>query len=176
MVRAWLADGGFSAEDMREARRRSLQPDKEQVAKTNALVEIVNARLAIFGRKRQVTPCDGNCQFIAVARGLGLADEAHLKLREDVVEYLISHRSEFEEFQAEGSWDRYIEDISTPNVGWGDYLTLIILTRLFYSEIQIVSDGPEPPYVQTITPPEIRKSGIVIVHYGEVHYESTVPI
>ena len=144
--------------------------------KQNALIEIVNDRLAIFGRRREITPSDNNCQFIAVARGAGLTDEAHIDLRARVVKYLKDHRSEFEVFMVEGSWNRYIKYISTVGVGWGDNLTLAVLTRLLQCEIQVVSDLPAGNYVQTLTPPEILKPAIVIVHYGEVHYESTVRI
>ena len=80
-------DSPERSEDMREACRRSLQPDLKHIAKENALIEIVNTRLAFLDRKRQVTPSDGNCQFIAVARGLGKPDAAHSELRSEVVKY-----------------------------------------------------------------------------------------
>ena len=136
----------------------------------------MNTRLAFLGRKRQVIPFDGNCQFIVVACGLGKPDAAHIELRSEVVKYFINNRREFDEFQTVGSWDTYIEYISTVGVGWGDHLSLTVLTRLYHCEIQIVQDVSAPAFVQTITPPEIRIPGIVIVHYDEVHYESTVPI
>ena len=174
VVREWIANGGYSASDIAKAIQLSLRPDPEQLAKRNAQLEIVNGRLAIFGRKREVTPSDGNCQFIAVARGLGKPDAAHLELRSEVVKYLIDNRREIQGFQGEGSWDTYIEYISSPDRGWGDHVTLTVLSRVYHCEIQVVRDVATPPFVTTMTPPEIRKAGIVLVHYGEVHYESTV--
>ena len=73
---------------MREARRKSLEPDAAQIANKTVLIAIVDSRLAVFGRRRESTPSDGNCQFIAVARGLGFGDEKHLELRREVVSYL----------------------------------------------------------------------------------------
>ena len=175
VVQAWMGNGGFSADDIDKAVQLSLQPDPEQVAKRNARSELVNGRLEFFGRKREGTPTDGNCQFIAVARGLGRPDAAHLELRKEVVEYLKKNRREFKEFTVEGSWDAYIEYISAAG-GWGDHVTLTVLSRLYYCEFQIVTDRSTLPFVTTITPPEIRRPGIVLVHYGEVHYESTVTI
>ena len=174
VLREWIANGGYSASDLEKAVQLSLQPDPEQVAKRKARLEIVNGRLAILGRMREVTPSDGNCQFIAVARGLGKPDDAHLELRSEVVNYIINNRREFQEFQTEGSWDTYIEYLSSPDLGWGDHVSLTVLSRLYYCEITIVTDRSTPPFVTTITPPEIRRSGMVLVHYGEVHYESTV--
>ena len=96
-------------------------------------------------------------------------------MRKEVVEYLKKNRREFKEFTVEGSWDAYIEYISAAG-GWGDHVTLTVLSRLYYCEFQIVTDRSTLPFVTTITPPEIRRPGIVLVHYGEVHYESTVTI
>ena len=120
------------------------------------------------------TPTDGNCQFIAVARALGFPDDSHLELRRNVVDYLKKHRQEFEGF-LQGSWDRYVAYITAPGA-WGDHVTLAILARIFKCEIVVVSDSPGHYYEKVITPPVIKKERILIAHYDEVHYESTVPI
>ena len=56
VLRAWLADDGFSADDMREARRRSLEGNPEQQAKKDALAKMINGRLAVYNRKREGIP------------------------------------------------------------------------------------------------------------------------
>ena len=152
--------------------------DPAQKDRKSKLQALINSRLGVYNRQRELTPGDGNCQFIAVARGLGLSDGAHVELRARVVAYLMDHREEFEGFQEGGSWDAYIAYMSAPhpNVGWGDHVTLTVLTRIYKCEIQVVTDKPGQLYVNTITPPIIEKGRITIAHYDEVHYESTVAI
>ena len=124
MMREWLSGDGF-ANDMAEAKKRSLEPNPEQQAKKLRLVKLMNERLAVHNRKREPTTDDGNCQFIAVARVFGLPDDSHRQLREDVVDYFIKNREEFEGF-SDSFWDAYIAYMSTVDVGWGDHVTLTI--------------------------------------------------
>ena len=120
----------------------------------------------MHNRKREPTPADGNCQFIAVARGVGLPDDSHRQLREDVVDYLRKNRAEFEGF-ADSSWDAYIAYMSTVDVGWGEHVTLTILSRICKCEIQLVRDLPGEFFSNLITPVEIEKDRITIAHYDE---------
>ena len=94
---------GQHERDMALAIRNSLINDALSTRQRRTRMELVQSRLKLLGRQRQPTPALGDCQFIAVARSLGLPDDCHGELREGVCDYLTRHGQDFESFQTDGS-------------------------------------------------------------------------
>lgn len=59
---------------------------------------------------------------------------------------------------------------------WGDHLTLVAMSRMFNCAITVVEDSNDPPTI--ISPPnaETVDAEFTLAHYGEIHYESTMPL
>ena len=59
---------------------------------------------------------------------------------------------------------------------WGDHVTLVAASRMFERSFTIVNDTPGHLYSSDIVPPIHTGPSLVLAHYSERHYESTVPV
>ena len=64
---------------------------------------------------------------------------------------------------------------------WGDHLTLTCMAHLLNRPIKVITDSSHAAYVNEVTPPDVvaRETWgepISIAHYGENHYEATIPL
>ena len=62
-----------------------------------------------------------------------------------VCEYLERHRQDFESFQTDGSFERYVNNMRIPGA-WGDHVTLAAMSRMFHATITIVNDRESAQY------------------------------
>ena len=86
------------ANDIQLATAESLRVDSIQQEEKQKSISVISKRLAVLNLRRQETPGDGHCQFIAMARLLGFPDERAAVLRQEICDYLETHADEFREF------------------------------------------------------------------------------
>ena len=59
---------------------------------------------------------------------------------------------------------------------WGDHVTIVAASRMFKRAFAIVNDVPGLFFSADIIPPIHTGPVLVLAHYCERHYESTVPV
>jgi hypothetical protein len=165
-----LVGAQFDA-DMARAKRLSVDGDAKKKVELERRQAIIESRLLPLGRRRVNTPAHGDCQFIAVARSLGFPDESHGELRTAVCEYLSRHSDVFDQFHADGSWERYLDKLRQG--AWGDHVTIMAMARMFNHTFTTLTDVPGELHSHHISPAGASNGESVIVHFGEFHYEST---
>jgi hypothetical protein len=162
-----------NAKNLELTKRLSLKSDASTVRKRRARAALVKERVAALNLVPQYVNGDGNCQFTAVARSLGFPDDSHRQLRQEVVAFLETHASDYEAFQTDG-WQQYLENLRSGE--WGDNLTLLAMSRMFGCSFRVVSDNSDGTILEIGADASTDESStITLAHYGEIHYESTVP-
>ena len=166
-------------EQMEEAIRRSMGDQDGEFRKRQERSQAILApRLLQEGLERLDTAPFGNCQFIAVARSSGTG-VSHERLRQEVCDYLETLAPMFADFGDFPDYKLYVDGMRADGA-WGDHLTLTAMSHLLNRPIDVITDSVSHNYIRRVEPHHsVAKSSwgppVVVVHYGERHYETTRP-
>ena len=58
---------------------------------------------------------------------------------------------------------------------WGDNITLLAMSRMFGCSFRVVSDNSDGTILEIGADGSTDEVSITLAHYGEIHYESTIP-
>ena len=76
---------------------------------------------------------------------------------------------------------RYIGDMKKSGT-WGDHLTLMAMSRMFNCAFKVVQDrvvqDSDDVFINVVSPPNVKQvdAEFTLAHFGEIHYESTMPL
>ncbi|TRY95677.1 hypothetical protein DNTS_026205 [Danionella cerebrum] len=115
----------FEVERKRDERaaRRALAKDKKNRPPGDDGEEFVSFsnQLQILGLKLREVPGDGNCLFRALGDQLEGHTRAHLHLRQETVDYMSSHRQDFEPFvEDDVPFEKHLLNLSLPGTFAGN--------------------------------------------------------
>lgn len=157
------------------------QNNRNEDINSLALVPIVANKVetlrTMYNRIIAPSPSDGNCQFHSLANQLNQLYRTnihnHDSVRSDVVNYILTHESEFIQFISDTenytTFEELIDYMSTDRT-WGDNASLYAAARYYNVCIHIVSD-------RLINKINCPNDNIIVLAYDDgIHYNGTTLI
>ncbi|XP_072283340.1 OTU domain-containing protein 3 isoform X2 [Pyxicephalus adspersus] len=109
--------------DERAARRALAKERKNRAGESEDAEEFVSFtnQLQVLGLRLREVPGDGNCLFRALGDQLEGHSRNHLKHRQEIVDYMIKHRDDFEPFVEDDiPFDKHVENLAQPGTFAGN--------------------------------------------------------
>ncbi|KAM8863412.1 OTU domain-containing protein 3 isoform 1-T2 [Spinachia spinachia] len=109
--------------DERAARRAIVKDRKNRPQDADEGAEFVSFsnQLQALGLKLREVPGDGNCLFRALGDQLEGHSRGHLRLRQETVQYMMSHRQDFEPFvEDDVPFSKHLSNLSQPGTFAGN--------------------------------------------------------
>ena len=138
---------------------------------------MIQEQLTKRGLEVRSIASDGNCLFASL---VDQSEDLNVRqLREQVAEYLRSHRKEFEPF-VETDFDTYCDKLAKENT-WGGQLELQACANILNRPIEVIQGNRNEPIIIDAPSASATSSPIVISYHrylyanGE-HYNSTTTL
>ena len=149
-----------------EARKRARQTQDEDAQFEAALEELGVRVVGVAG--------DGNCMFRSIADQIEGNANSHRRYRAAVVDFIRSHREEFEPFMEDDEkFDDYVARMDT-DAEWGGHQELFAAAQALKVNFVIHQwQGPRMElYTQTADPSVETPPTLHLSYHGEMHYNS----
>ncbi|XP_023334471.1 OTU domain-containing protein 3 [Eurytemora carolleeae] len=112
------------------ARRREKREKREEMGEYTDDYDQLNQQLSTLGLALRQIPGDGNCLFRALCDQIEGSSHNHFKHRENVVQYMVEHREDFEPFVEDDiSFDQHLRNLSEPGT-FGGNDSIVAFARL----------------------------------------------
>lgn len=158
--------------DERAARRAVAKDRKNRPQDVDEGAEFVSfsIQLQALGLKLREVPGDGNCLFRALGDQLEGHSRGHLQLRQETVQYMMSHRQDFEPFvEDDVPFEQHLSNLSQPGTFAGND-AIVAFSRSHQVKV-VIHQLNTPLWEINGAEKQVCKELHIAYRYGD-HYDS----